>query len=332
MANLYWLVRRGGLGWAKAPTPPTPERPSDMPQEPEIPVPAAYNALQTHSGLFLSFVESASSPQAVADFFRHFAEAEWGLRSRWPARTELLEILGGPELSLDDWAQQAAEMKRLVDLWSMLRAFNHDPLHNHIHWRKTDSGLEVVYDPRAYVKPKGQRRDAADQVEVIASSTVRPEWFGFFPPNDAILPAVAFLQSKINERLAGKVHLRLLYDVEERHLRLNPVPEDLITALWLQFAEAVANDRNYRQCQECGAWFEISPEVARTNRRFCADACRLRMYRQRQGRARAMHAEGCTVEAIAAKLDSQVETVRGWLAKAERRSAQEPSPPDSPQG
>ena len=48
--------------------------------------------------------------------------------------------------------------------------------------------------------------------------------------------------------------------------------------------------RRRRQCLQCGTWFEISPRAARTDRVFCSDACRFKAYRERQSRARRMHA------------------------------------------
>jgi hypothetical protein len=158
----------------------------------------------------------------------------------------------------------------------------------------------------------------AGRPQPIDSTTVPAEWLAFFTPGDLVVPALAFLQAKISERLLGKVTQRLLFDVEEKRLHLRPVPDDLITALWLQFAQAVDGDKAFRQCTECEAYFEVSPEVARTNRRFCTNACRSRMYRQRQTRAKEMHAAGMPIKEIADRLDSDVATVRAWLGNTGR--------------
>jgi hypothetical protein len=108
----------------------------------------------------------------------------------------------------------------------------------------------------------------------------------------------------------------LLYDRDRQHLRLCQVPRTFLAALWLQFAQAVAEDKDYRQCGECGSWFEVSPEVARTNRRFCSNACRSRLYRQRQARAKELFAEGKSLQEIAAELRSTVAVVKKWIGGA----------------
>jgi hypothetical protein len=63
----------------------------------------------------------------------------------------------------------------------------------------------------------------------------------------------------------------------------------LLSAAWLQLAQAIAGNHTYRACKECGDWFEISSRSdGRTARRlFCSDACKSRDYRrQRQAAVR----------------------------------------------
>ena len=87
----------------------------------------------------------------------------------------------------------------------------------------------------------------------------------------------------------------------------------LLGAVWFQLADAVTHDRVFSSCRECQKWFAVGPEVARSNRRFCSNACRSKAYRERQDRARRMCTAGKTFEEIAEALDSDVPTVRRWI-------------------
>ncbi len=70
----------------------------------------------------------------------------------------------------------------------------------------------------------------------------------------------------------------------DRPLALKIIAPTLLGALWLQFMLAVDGQKQYRACATCGQFFELDPAVARTNRRYCSDACKSRAYRARRDR------------------------------------------------
>lgn len=76
----------------------------------------------------------------------------------------------------------------------------------------------------------------------------------------------------------------MLDQVAERSAALRIGPATLLGALWLQFALAIDGNREYRSCTTCGRFYELDPAVARTNRLYCTDACRMKAYRDRKGR------------------------------------------------
>ena len=97
-------------------------------------------------------------------------------------------------------------------------------------------------------------------------------------------------------------------------LAVHLVPPNLLGAMWAQFAWAVAGDKEVRRCATCGKWFVLDPDTARTSRLYCTEACRSRQYRRKKTEARELAASGESVAAIAARLESDVATVQGWLA------------------
>jgi predicted nucleic acid-binding Zn ribbon protein len=92
--------------------------------------------------------------------------------------------------------------------------------------------------------------------------------------------------------------------------------DELMPALWLQFAFAVAEDKQYRRCAVCDRAFELAPGENRADRRFCSDRCRIRAYRQRKAQACEMRTAGKHLREIAKEFDTDVATVKGWVGEA----------------
>lgn len=63
--------------------------------------------------------------------------------------------------------------------------------------------------------------------------------------------------------------------------RIDQVPTCLYGAAWRQLTDAVLGQRQFRQCEQCPRWFEVAPDVARVDKRYCGDACRAAAYRRR---------------------------------------------------
>jgi hypothetical protein len=311
-----WVVPEGGLPWLGA-TPSAEETvgpPGAAPAPLEESFPArAYNPLHDRSGLFLTFAATPANPASLSHFLSRHAAGELRAATAAETRRPPARQPGPVETSPEEWLGQLWEMKRLVALWALYRRPDKAGLLHHIRWKQDDNERWYVeYNSRPDMHPDSP---CPAVQEVIASPAVRPEWLKVFHPKDVFLPTLAYLQAKINEHLAGQTESGLLYDQDRQQLRLCQVPRTFLTALWLQFTQAVAEDKEYRQCGECGSWFEVSPEIARTNRRFCSNACRSRLYRRRQARAKELFAEGKSLQEIAAQLRSTVAAVKSWVGE-----------------
>ena len=120
-------------------------------------------------------------------------------------------------------------------------------------------------------------------------------------------------QRLINEGLDPNTRARLLFDPESKRFNSHIVPRNLLGAIWIQTAAMAEGGRDYRRCEQCRGWFVLSPDINRSDRAYCSDRCRHKAYRDRRLRARELHAKGVTPAKIARELDSNIETVRGWL-------------------
>ena len=90
----------------------------------------------------------------------------------------------------------------------------------------------------------------------------------------------------------------------------------LLDVLWVQFALAVAENREYRRCDFCSRPYELSPSVSRADKVFCSDTCRVKAYYRRQAKARKMREEGQHLRAIVKAVGSDTKTVKRWVGEA----------------
>jgi hypothetical protein len=138
-----------------------------------------------------------------------------------------------------------------------------------------------------------------------------------FKPNEVLMPASFLVHRWINAHLNGKATPRLIYHLDLGKRVLQIIPDNLLSAMWLQFAQAIDGNGKHRACKECGKWFEISGEDTgfRINRVFCSDPCKSRDYRKRKEQAQHLKAEGKSFKDIAKELDTDIETIKKWVAK-----------------
>jgi len=138
-----------------------------------------------------------------------------------------------------------------------------------------------------------------------------------FTPGNPLLPAKYWLRGVINQRLRG--HVEFCFNLDSAH-QIVPslMPDHLLTTLWVQFSLAVALHKKYRRCSACQDWFEMSPEVARSNRKFCSIACKNRTFRARVDQARKLHGEGRGLREIAKTLKTKVAVIKTWIGTTSR--------------
>lgn len=66
---------------------------------------------------------------------------------------------------------------------------------------------------------------------------------------------------------------------------LTYVPRNLLGAMWVQFAQAIIENKDFRKCRNCEHWFSIAHGENRKSRIYCSDACKSKAYRLRQEQA-----------------------------------------------
>jgi hypothetical protein len=330
--GFHWFVQPGAYRWgAGAVFGDEAEYPGEVPPALGVgyyPAPKAgrlrrYAPLVERTGLFRVFGETAPTEQGALGFADRFGlllsartyQKPLG-RTRGPAAGEaVVEALAPHAERLKLWREEILTMRHAIVVWQRLEAGEHAELGRHLRWERDAAGLRaVLFDthPGLAVGAGPPTPDLRIR-EAIADRDEGADWLARFRPGEPALPAAAWLGRLINRRVGGKLTAGFALDASGR-LSLAIRPENLLQAMWLQFGLAVCQHKDYRRCAVCQDWFELSPEVARTNRRFCSVSCKNRSYRGRQERARRLHAEGKSARAIAEELDATVTVIKRWIA------------------
>jgi len=85
----------------------------------------------------------------------------------------------------------------------------------------------------------------------------------------------------------------------------------LTSSLRVQATEAVVDGWVLRHCENCTK--PIAADLSREDRRYCSDSCRVQAYKKRRRKALELDGKGKTIIQIAAAVDTDVKTVRGWI-------------------
>jgi hypothetical protein len=87
-------------------------------------------------------------------------------------------------------------------------------------------------------------------------------------------------------KITPHVSYELQFDPKRDAIQAKVFPYNLITAVWLQFADLLCGSRKVVRCQLCGKWMDISETARPTAKRMhdrCSHAERMRRYRENKG-------------------------------------------------
>jgi ferredoxin len=197
---------------------------------------------------------------------------------------------------LDLWVEEVGAMRHAVSIWDGIGNDDEEFLSQHFCWEPAGAGeYRATY--------------SADGELWMHIPDLPPQRR---PRDDLSEPARFWLLTEINKKVSESAPA-LCYQSDVETFEFALKPPDLQTAIWTRFLKAVLDDNEWKQCEECGRWIEISPATARISRQFCSNACKVKSYRQRKMSAVALRQKGKSVRAIAKELGSDVETVRGWI-------------------
>jgi hypothetical protein len=264
-----------------------------------------YEPFQTETALFRTFAATEPTEEGILAFANRYgrlsgstyvccepADPDWPEPRLW----------GEP---ISQWRRHIARMKQAVEFWDLARQGDTAGLSRYIWWEKSPDGANHCF----CWEGEGEEKH---RIEIgLLNFLSRLEQV---QPGGLIIPTYFLLNEIINPELTNAVAPQLSYAPHQGREELSLCPQSLLGALWLQFAQAIAGNRDYRACRECGKWFEVSLEGARKSRLFCTDACKSKSYRGRKERAQALRATGKGFKEIARELETDVATVKKWVS------------------
>jgi hypothetical protein len=318
--DFQWQVPHAGFAWVVVPEQSTGqavnlERLSDY-LVPVVPAGAAlgkedkiYHPLAV-TGLFRRFTDTPTTKEGILEFANEFGRLGGGVTARispQPGSDPGTHFWWLAE-SLDSWGAEIEQMKDAVHLWDLCRAGEREDLSKLIHWEDHF----IYYRGRA-----SQFVRTATKLVIASEDDSLGDPVSDYDRGDVVLPAWRALLLIVN--MALKKHPatpQLCRDRKEPapSFKSRLVPESLISAMWTQVHHAIKGNKDYERCEQCRRWFEVAAEK-RKDAKYCSNACRFKAYRYRQKQAKRLHCEGMTFRQIALELNSDDETVKGWIER-----------------
>ena len=319
--SFSWPVAKAGYGWAGHGKPGGPWlRPLSDDEEYTI-----EDSLKDHSGLFRIFAETPPTEEGVLKFANKFGSLIWfhprAFISIYPDGPLSLTNPPAPmpvtysvfESKRDDgqyrytplssWETEITAMSLVIKLQDMIRAGDREGLSKHFLW--TEAG--EIFTDIAWI----HRKPASDNLNQMYPYPL----FGRFQPGNVFRPALYIIKMIINHSLQDRLSPKIQCSQNATRLKLSFVPPSLVSALWLQCAQAVTGNWQYLKCKQCETWFEVAPSVINKGKIYCSDACKSKSYRNRQEQAQRLYTQGLPFQEIARRLDTDSQTAKRWVER-----------------
>jgi hypothetical protein len=231
----------------------------------------SFRTSEPHKALFLKFAKMAPTREEI----QSFADLHGDLFSRYELKHSAarMDRTAAHGASFRTWTQEIGDMRVLVVLWENIQHRQLSTLKRVVKWSEKEVGY-ILKTPR-------RERDV-----ILAHADIPGTGLSRFRPRDVLLPARCALQLEINLRLAeypAVPRLTWTPDTPGCHQRIIIEPSNLLSAMWLQFAQAVTGEFQLRLCEcGCGRYFQVGPGGRRADATTFDGACRQRKNRRKE--------------------------------------------------
>lgn len=223
-----------------------------------------FRLCEPHPGLFREFALLSPTRDAILGFAGQYGDLYNSYALEQSAVRE--DHTGTQGTSFGEWTKEIGDMGVLVELWENIQHRRIAALKRIVKWTAKSVGY-LIATPR-------RSGDA-----LLAHADIPGSGFSRFNRKDVLLPARCALQREINKRIAEQPTIPRLAWTPDHHQRLIFVPPNLLGAMWLQLAQAVAGEFELYPCDSCGKFFQRGPGGRRADATTCSDACRQRKKR-----------------------------------------------------
>jgi hypothetical protein len=279
-----------------------------------------YDPLADESALFRNFAElgplnvfngpAAQRSQEISQFGHAVLQFVNAYGAPLPA---LSRSRGGLQPDGQAIAWEIAQMQFAVWLWEAVKLQNWGAIASAARW-DGEFGWRVTYGGYEFT-PTGRWSEWAALARAYERE-LRPVEQSSSPGGNEHVLALRILEDLVGMHVDARPKF---YQPRRGVYALRIRTEDLLSALWLQLAMMLVEDKRYQRCLFCGKFFEVGAHHGgrqrREDKQFCTDSCRVKSYKRRQVIARKMHAEGTPLRAIAKAVQSDSATVKRWLGE-----------------
>jgi len=246
-----------------------------------------------HGGLFKNFASLEATEEKILGFANRYGSL--GAHGETVIPTEIVKSIdaiefeysgdGEPTLNIERkhsfpgqelsaWRSEIMNMNCLIALWESLRSAQTKTLRRAIH---IDREGAILYDCNKL--DLGSKDDVSYRpIKVIPDETDLLR-FGHLSDTDFQAAGWIVLRKKLSENVNWRGP-NIAWSGS--NLRLAFRTYGLISALWLQFFQAVQGDLRYEQCLNCSSFFQVGPSAGRKGKTYCSNACRTAAYRARK--------------------------------------------------
>lgn len=244
---------------------------------------------QACSGLFREFGEMEYTPIGVEEFAWKYGHL--GLTPPWEEENSMTS----QREPLWRWYLESYAMKGLVDLWDEIQEGDSevleqrfDSIHDMMQIKVLDENLPLV-----------KMLDKEVPLDVLSSEAEvelqnNPKYWEketFTDPRETLglngmlirmnpkRTCTLALNRRLNRFLDWKMKIVLGKDQKQT---LVGDPQSLLNMMWYQFARSMERGAQFRKCDHCGIWFELTTTRGRSERAYCSNSCRQKAYRARK--------------------------------------------------
>lgn len=249
------------------------------------------------TSLFLKFAE-IRTPNDVLNFANQYGP----LSRRSDGYRITVENVNTKADPLDFWLNETTAIRQVWNLWQAIRNGGLDKFKDDIertpygivtnnieysHKRKTGSYPGIIFSTTEQAKHHvlSSRKDPTTPYQsyytLILSNEENTVINQSLDRGDFGKLALLIINRILNQRTQSGYGVILDWRDNLEKLDMKFLPETLLDALWLQLEQAIAGNRAFQVCEQCGSLFEISQKAKNKGRVYCSDACKSKAYRER---------------------------------------------------
>jgi hypothetical protein len=254
---------------------------------------------QPDQELYLEFAKLELKPEAILRFankhgwlgipkFLYSPEVNYsrvgGLHQLLPAGCDLRlqsaineKVFGKPIVAGEGFYQWRYELRlyqTFFRIWEWATSKHYAALRSRIKWRDDGTGVHL--------------KTGLDFLDCWITIEDDPAGLRMLPPGSLVEPAKAFVTEQVTTKLIGNVTTGLYCagkapDPFKIAIGLQPI--NLLTGIWMQFADLLTGKRIYKACEECGEWMDVSECAHKAAKRIharCSRARRMRKWRMQK--------------------------------------------------